>query len=363
MPWSAISIAAVAGALLGSVLTYSVANWIALPRQAPAFADPTPALDSLEERLAALDARLAATEAAGGRTQQSLDATLVQLDTGLAEVRKSVTDLAATIPAAQPVDLTAIEEELRTLEGRVTAIAAGASSADAAALAENLVGIEESLAGLSTRFASVEERVNAGDATIRTLTADVEAAKTAIAAQNRTLGGAEIGPAVRLPLILSGLESAFATGRPYEGELQSLVALLPDLTVPEPVTAAAGTGLPRPDALVDRFESAVPDILAGRTGESTGDWAQDAVEWAKALLALRPAEETEGSTPEAIVSRLEAAVGRYDFQAAAALLGELPEPMRLAAGELGEAIVAHATASRFIAGLRAQAFTAPGAPN
>jgi hypothetical protein len=101
----------------------------------------------------------------------------------------------------------------------------------------------------------------------------------------------------------------------------------------------------------------VPDILAGRTGASTGDWARDAVEWAKAILALRPAEEIEGDTPEAIVSRLEGAVDRHDFTTAAVLLAQLPEPMRLAAGEIGEAIAAHADAEAFVANLRAQALT------
>src|SRR5690606_5109233 len=122
--------------------------------------------------------------------------------------------------------------------------------------------------------------------------------------------------------------------------------------------AHAEAGLVRPDALVARFETALPDIIAGRIGESTGDWAQDAVEWAKALLALRPAEEMEGSTPEAIVSRLEAAMKRRDFVAAAALLAQLPAPMRQAAGEVGTEIAAHAQASEFVAALRAQALTA-----
>jgi hypothetical protein len=99
----------------------------------------------------------------------------------------------------------------------------------------------------------------------------------------------------------------------------------------------------------------VPDILAGRTAESTGDWGQDALEWAKALLALRPAEEIEGDTPEAIVSRLEGAVSRHEFEAATALLVQLPEPMQAAAGDLGAAIASHAAAQSFVAGLRAQA--------
>jgi hypothetical protein len=253
--------------------------------------------------------------------------------------------------------LSGIQQELQTLEGRVAAIAAGASSADASALADNLVGLEKSLSDLSTRVGAIESQVGRNNATVASLKTDVEAAKAAIAEQNRTIGGADIGPQVRLPLIVSGLEAAFANGRPYKTELDGLTALLPDITVPLPLTSAAETGLVRPDALADEFEARVPDILAGRTGESTGDWTADAIEWAKALLALRPAEEIEGDTPEAVVSRLEGAVNRHDFTTAATLLAQLPAPMQAAAGDLGTAIVTHAAAEQFVNGLRAQALT------
>ncbi len=72
-------------------------------------------------------------------------------------------------------------------------------------------------------------------------------------------------------------------------------------------------------------------------------------------MALRPAEEIAGDTPEAVVSRLEGAVKRHDFASAATLLAQLPQPMQAAAGELGAAIAAHAAADTFLAGLRAQA--------
>ena len=159
---------------------------------------------------------------------------------------------------------------------------------------------------------------------------------------------------MKLPLVVSGLETAFAAGRAYTAELDSLRALLPNLAVPEPVATAAETGLQRPDAIAVDFRTAVPAILAGRTAQSTGDWGKDAIEWAKALLALRPAGEMEGNSPEAIVSRLEAAVERHDF-VAAALLDSLPEPMQAAAGDVATSIRTHASADGFIAGLRAQA--------
>jgi hypothetical protein len=356
MPWSAISIAAVAGAVIGVGLTYALANLIALPRQAPAFPDPAPQLSELTDRALALDARLAALEEAAIDSRVAADATLVQLDTATTDLRQQVADLRTLIPESQPaVDLTAIEQQLQTLEGRVGAIAAGASSADASALAENLTGLEQEIAALTGQLAELGNRVAAGDTAVAALRTEVEDTKTALAAQSRTLGGADIGPAVKLPLIVSGLESAFANGRSYAAELSGLTALLPDLAVPATLSAHAETGLARPDALLARFAAQLPDILAGRTGESTGDWTQDAIEWAKALLALRPAEEMEGDTPEAIVSRLEGAMERRDFVAAAALLAQLPAPMRTAAGDVGTDVAALAEAETFVARLRTDA--------
>lgn len=364
MPWSAISIAAVAGALVGTALTYALVNLVPMPSGAPVIEDPSDRLAELDGRIAALESRLPAIEESSMDTQVSLDATITQLDAGLGELRTSISGLEtrisevqASIPAAaEPVDLAPITAQLNTLESRVAAIAAGASSADAAALAESLTAIEASIAALATRLDATDGRL----AEIDSLRTELDAAKSAIAAQTQTLGGAEIGPAVKLPLILSGLETAFATGRPYGAELDSLQALLPDLAVPAAVEAAATSGLPRADTLAADFRANVPAILAGRTAESTGDWGRDAVEWAKALLAFRPAGELEGDTPEAIVSRLEAAVERHDFVAAAALLDQLPAPMQSAAGETGTAIRAQAEAAGFVAGLRAQAL-APAA--
>jgi hypothetical protein len=155
--------------------------------------------------------------------------------------------------------------------------------------------------------------------------------------------------------MVSGLESALANGRPFGTELAGLTTLLPNLAVPDAIRAAADTGLPRPDAVAAEFTAAVPAILAGRTAQSSGDLAQDAIDWAKGLLAIRPVEDTGGSSPEAIVSRLEAAVGRRDFVGAAALLDQLPAPMQAAADNAATDIRTLAAADALIATLRAQA--------
>ena len=138
MPWSAISIAVIAGGLVGTGLTYLLAAWIALPSNLPVIADPAPRLADQDARVTGLEARFAALEDVLINTQVSLDATITQLDSGFIQLRQSIADVQAAMPAPVEVDLSGIEAQLRTLEGRVEAVAAGASSADADALAQSL---------------------------------------------------------------------------------------------------------------------------------------------------------------------------------------------------------------------------------
>lgn len=351
MPWSAISIATLAGGLLGAGLVYGLGNWLPLPDQRPVIADPSTRLDATDSSLGEIEARLMALEEQSKRTQVSLDATIAQLDGGLNEVRQAV----AAVPTAAAVDLTPLETQLKDLEDRVTAIGAGASSDDATALAQTIGSIEAGIAELRTQLGALDQRVAATDSTVTSLKGDVATTQSAISSQTQALAGTDIGPAVRLPLVVSGLESAIANGRPYAAELAGLKALLPDLVVPGPIEASAAEGLPRPDAVVARFTAEVPNVLAGRAAVSTGDMGEDALEWMKGLLALRPVGEVPGDAPEAIVSRLEAAVGRHDFRAAAELLAQLPPAMQAGAGTAGADIAKLAAAEDFMVELRSRA--------
>ena len=139
----------------------------------------------------------------------------------------------------------------------------------------------------------------------------------------------------------------------FGAELDSLAAVLPDFTIPASLHGAAATGISRPDALMQRFEAALPDILSARDGG--GDWTQNAIDWAKSLLALRPAGEVEGTSPEAVVSRLEAAMDRRDYAAALALLAELPASMQAEAAPIAADITTHADADGLVADLRMRA--------
>jgi hypothetical protein len=346
--WPLLGGVAISGALLGTILTYLLANALPLPARGPEVPDLAPEITAQGEKLDALSSTVTALQQSTTRTQISLDATIAQLDSGLTTLTHAVEDARAAIPEIPPpVDLAPLEEQLRTLKAQIDAIAAGASGADSGAIAE-------SIASLETGITSVTTRLNGIDSTVASLRTDLDAARTTLSEHIETALPNEVGPALKLPLILSGLEGAFATGRPFAPELETLRTVLPDFPIPEVLTNAATSGLVRPDALYQKFETALPEILAARD-TTNADWTQSAIDWAKSLLALRPAEEVEGDSPEAIVSRLEGAMERRDYTAALALLESLPQTMQDKAILVASDIRTHAAASKLVADLRARA--------
>jgi hypothetical protein len=348
--WPLLGGVAVGGAVLGTILTYLLANALPLPTRGPGVPDLSPELTAQGEKLDALSGAVTSLQESTTRTQVSLDATIAQLDAGLAAANQSIADVRAAIPEpAPPVDLAPLETQMRTLKAQVDAIAAGASGADAGAIAQSIASLETGISSLTTRL-------NGVDSTVASLRTDLDAARDRLSQHIDAALPNEVGPALKLPLILSGLEGAFATGKPFQAELDALRAVLPDFVVPATLSASAASGLIRPDSLYGKFEAALPEILAARDGTNQ-DWTQSAVDWAKSLLALRPAEEIEGDSPEAVVSRLEGAMERRDYAAALALIDALPQVMRDEASLISADIRAHAEADKLVADLRARALT------
>ena len=99
----------------------------------------------------------------------------------------------------------------------------------------------------------------------------------------------------------------------------------------------------------------IPDMLAQRPINAEGDWQEATLDWFRGAVAMRPNGDVEGDSPDARVARLEAAVGRGDFQSAAEELDALPDAMRAPAGSIEADIKALAEAQAFIDALRAQA--------
>ncbi|MEO5805302.1 hypothetical protein [Devosia sp.] len=319
--------AMLAGAVLGLGAAYGLA-WAGYWPSAAVKVDP---------RLAQYDKALPELRTEAQTTQAEL-ATLTQRVKAL---ETAPAPAAGTTAAAAPVDLSAIEAEIADLKKQVAAVPA------AAAPAVDISGVTGDVATLKTGVTDLSTRLTAAEAGLTKLGGSVDATAAALAKQP-----ADINSVLQLPLILSGLETAFASGRPYEIELAALRAGMPDATVPTEIANAAKTGLVRGDVIAQRFAELLPDILAGRPANPDASWQDGTLDWFRSIIALRPTGAVEGDDPEAVVSRLEAAIGRRDFVAAQALLAKLPAPMVTAAAEVPAQIAAQATAAQLLVTLR-----------
>lgn len=276
---------------------------------------------------------------------------------------------ATAIPELETVTST-VQDELSTLTGRVGALETAATEAPAATAAGTDPAVTEELAALAARLDELAATPTAApdtaaldslEAELNTLRAETAATAAQLAEAKGQLAslsqaaseeaGADAAT-IRLPLIFSGLESAFLSGRAFETELAALRQALPETLVPEAVAGRAATGLPQPETIEAQLQAALPDMLAGRPATADASWQDATADWFRGLVAMRPAGAIEGDGPDAIVARLEAAVERRDFAAAQTELDALPETMRRAAEPFAADIASLAAAQSFLAQLR-----------
>jgi len=336
-----LALAVIGGGLLGFIAAYGLASagyWPTPP------ADPRLAeIGQLRQALANVPELQARVDEAGSRLD-TVGERVAAIETALEETRTAATQ--DTGPAgAENSDLA---EQIVALEARVEELAA-TSQQPAGGDTSELSG---ALDALAADVGALQAALSAQEAEIAGLSETVSATRQTIAAQPT-----DIGAAVQLPLILSGLETAFATGRPYLSELDALRRTAPQIDVPQTLLDAAGTGLPRENTVASTMEAVLPAMLAGGPRDPDAGWQDATLDWFRTTLALRPAGEGAGDSPQALVTRLEAAIARRDFVAADELLSQMPESMRSAAGDLPAMVALHADAARLIEAARRQALT------
>ncbi|WP_240231170.1 COG4223 family protein [Devosia lacusdianchii] len=328
-------VATLAGGVLGLAAAYGLA-WLGLwpaPPTTPSPADP---------RLAQFASAIPELETVTQTTQSELAALNQRI--GALE-----TAAPAATAGAEPTDLSGVEADIAALGERIEALADQPTPAADTGAAEAL---RTELVALTTRLDELAARVGTAEAGLRTLDTTVGETSAALAGQP-----SDIGAVLQLPLILSGFETAFATGRPYETELAALRAASPDAAIPTAIANGAAGGIVRPDAIARRFEAVLPAILAGRPANPDAQWQDGALDWFRNAIALRPTGEIEGDTPEAVVSRLEGAIARRDFAEAETLLAALPAPMLTAAEDVPALVATQAEAGRFLETLRVEALS------
>jgi hypothetical protein len=306
----------------------------------------------------------------GGDSDQSAaiaDALQGQRET-LAALQAQVGELAAAAPAAaeapevdfSPV-LAQIEalssrlgdatSSLEALAGRVATledrpILSGDVDADTAAALEATSRLEEELAAERAAAAARAEALRSAEAAAAEAEAQANAAiAEAEAAATAATARAEADAA------LGQVQVALETGAPFADALAALDAVV---EVPEGLSATAETGVQTLETLQNEFpplaRAALPVALQETAGEGMGERLSAFV---MGQIGGRSVEPREGDDPDAVLSRIEAAVRSGDLNAALSELPALPEGAQAELADWAAAVEARAGAEAGLAALTA----------
>jgi hypothetical protein len=255
--------------------------------------------DALQAEIAALSSRLEASEAAA----KTLADRLAALESAPGD---------AEALAALDAAVKANEAALQALQD-APAIGGDVSAAYVATLAESIDSLKRDMAALGATPASPEAVKAAVDAAIAQLAAEQEAkAQASVEAARQQ--------AARIEAV-EQLRAASRSGAPFAEVLPALDGL----TVPPVLREAAATGLVTQQALTDAFpeaaRNALDAALRAEGSESLGDRLYG---FLRIQTGARSLEPREGTDPDAVLSRAEAAVQTGQIQSALDELTGLP---------------------------------------
>lgn len=259
-------------------------------------------LAAQEAKIAALKAQIAETPAAA--TDPALLDRVAALETAL-----------ATAPATP--DLSGLTSRLAAAEARLTSIEAmpADGTASAPALTAAITDLRAQIAALKAAPALPAE--------VAAATAAVEAKLAEVVAQAAAMKADALATAqsIATHAALRQLQSALESGSPYG----SALADLPADKIPAVLAENAITGLPTLNQLKDSFPEAARLALEASLRANMGSsWTERVTAFLRNQTGARSLSPREGTDPDAVLSRAEAALGKGDLTAALAELAGLP---------------------------------------
>ncbi len=233
--------------------------------------------------------------------------TALAQDLAAQEARIATLEQASTEPAAVP-DTSGIETSIADLTARVEEIANRPAPSVGEPPKIDTSGFEAELAELKT---SVETQRDEIEKLLDNALSVEEA--TAKAAQAATAQSA-----------IARIVAAITTGQPFAGEVAQLQESgFPEL--PPALTNAAETGVATSANLQDRFPDAARASLAAARADAPADAGGGLGSFLKNQLGARSVTPREGSDPDAILSRAEAAMRQGHLEDALTEVEALPE--------------------------------------
>lgn len=267
---------------------------------------PQTAFDS-----APLEARLTAAES----DAQALRAEIARLsESPVPAADPALADRIAALEAVQPPDIAALSARLDAVDATLAAL--GDLSSD--------TGVSPAvLTALQADVAALKSQGTGASAELTNLAADVEArlAAAQASANELTTQATAIAAAATRHAALVQIGAAFDSGLPY----RAAITALGDGPLPEVITTHADTGLPSVATLRAAFPNAARLALEQALRANPGEtWTDRVATFLRNQTGARSLVARDGTDPDAILSRAEAALARADIPAALTETAVLP---------------------------------------
>lgn len=220
--------------------------------------------------------------------------------------QKLTADLQARIDAFP--DTSALNQQIAAQDARLKAIE---TRPDAAASTKALTQMQSQIDALkSAPVAGIDP------AAIQAVMAEAEAAAAKIKADAEATAAQ-----ASAKLALAEVKAALDSGAPFAASLAALGE------VPAALTDSAQSGLPSLMSLTDSFPAAARAALdAALRADMGSSWTDRATNFLRTQTGARSTTPQEGSDPDAVLSRAEAALRSGDLTTALAEISTLPEP-------------------------------------
>ncbi len=251
--------------------------------------------------------------------------------------------------APEPVDLTPLTDEVAALSERLVALETAEApaieiadvpdlSAELGDVSQSLASVETSLQTLTTRLDEIEARPEpAAPAQQEDNSEELAALQSSIADLEARLAEEDARASVEAERLLARaaltrVVTAVENGEAFEPALGALEEVAP-VEVPEALRTAALEGVPSMAELRETFPAAARAGLAAARAEVPETDVVGIGGFLRRQLSARSVTPREGTDPDAVLSRAEAALRAGDLDTALSETETLPEAARAAMQE------------------------------
>lgn len=263
--------------------------------------------ETLKARVETLTAQLETLRNTPPNTGDGFETRIGTLE---ADINTRIAELSSTIDR-QTSTLSILEGRLAQVEARPPVFSGDASEETGALIAHMRTALE-------TQRAEIDALANAAQESLKA----AEAQATQLRENTQTAANVAIGRAA-----LARLMAAMDAGGPFAQSLSDL-AEATNQPMPEALTSQADTGVPTLVELRQSFPDAARAALAATARADLDDEAglsERLGAFLKAQTGARSLEPREGGSPDAVLSRAEAALKDNQIEDSIALIDQLPE--------------------------------------